>query len=140
MEKYRSRISGPMLDRIDIHMEVPSVEFESMRRREKPESSADVRKRVNAARAIQLHRFEGTDVTCNAHMTPEMVGKFCALAAGGEALLKKAFDRMGLTARSHDRLLRVARTIADLEGAEDIGAEHLAEALQYRNVDILKNI
>jgi len=140
VERYTRRISGPLLDRIDIHVEVPSVEFEAMRRKEKPESSADIRKRVNAARAIQLRRFEGTSVTCNAHMTPDMVGQFCRLDAAGEKLLQKAFDRMGLTARSHDRLLRVARTVADLEGAEAIGTEHLAEALQYRNVDILKNI
>ena len=139
VEKYAERISGPMLDRMDLHVNVPSVEFEAMRRREKAESSSAVRERVNAARAIQSARFAGTDVTCNAHMTPEMVGLFCRLDDAGEKLLKSAFERLGLTARSHDRLLRVARTIADLDGCAEISAAHLAEAIQYRNTDMLKN-
>jgi len=130
--RYAERISGPMLDRMDLHVNVPSVAFEAMRRREKAESSAAVRVRVNAARERQAARFAGTNVSCNAQMTPPMVGQFCALDDAGEALLKSAFDRLGLTARSHDRLLRVARTIADLEGAARIDAAHLAEALQYR--------
>ena len=109
-----------------------------MRRRETPESSAEVKKRVDAARAIQLRRYEGTAVTCNAQMTPAMVGQYCTLDARGEKILKGAFERMGLTARSHDRILRLARTIADLEGEEQISAAHLAEAVQYRNTDILK--
>ncbi len=138
VEKYAERISGPMLDRMDLHVNVPSVEFEAMRRRERAESSAAVRARVNAARAIQSARFAGTEVLCNAQMTPPMVGRFCALDDAGEKLLRAAFERMGLTARSHDRLLRVARTIADLEGSERIESAHLAEAIQYRNTDILK--
>ena len=93
--------------------------------------------RAEAARGLQSRRFAGTGVTCNAQMPPAMVGEFCRLDPAGERLLKTAFDRMGLTARSHDRVLRVARTIADLEGAADIGAAHLAEAVQYRNTDIL---
>ena len=138
VEKYVSRISGPMLDRMDLHVEVPSVEFDAMRRREVPESSAEVKKRVDAARAVQSARFTGTEVSCNAHMTPAMVGKFCELDEKGEKILRAAFERMGLTARSHDRILRVARTIADLDGAEQISASHLAEAIQYRNSDILR--
>ena len=138
VEKYVSRISGPMLDRIDLHVEVPSVEFEAMRRREKPESSSAVKARVDAARTIQAARFAGTGVSCNAHMAPAMVGQFCALDAAGEKILRAAFERMGLTARSHDRILRVARSIADLEGEEQIAAVHLAEAIQYRNADILR--
>ena len=138
VEKYVEKISGPMLDRMDLHVSVPSVEFEAMRRREKAESSADVKARVNAARAIQKARFAGTDVACNAHMTPAMVGEYCVLDGAGERLLKGAFDRLGLTARSHDRLLRVARTIADLDGSGGIEAHHLAEAIQYRNTDILR--
>ena len=138
VRKYAERVSGPMLDRMDIHVDVPSVEYEAMRRRTDAESSADIRARVNAAREIQKRRFAGTGVLCNAQMEPAMVGKYCRLDAAGEALLKGAFERLGLTARSHDRLLRVARTIADLEGAEGIEAAHLAEAIQYRNTDILK--
>ena len=138
VKKYAERISGPMLDRMDLHVNVPSVEYEAMRRREQAEDSATIRARVNAAREIQKKRFEGTDVLCNTQMEPAMVGKYCKLDAAGEKLLKGAFDRLGLTARSHDRLLRVARTIADLEGAESIEAAHLAEAIQYRNNDTLK--
>ena len=109
-----------------------------MRRKETPESSADVKRRVDAARAVQTARFAGTGVTCNAHMTAPMIGQFCCLDHAGDALMKSAFERMGLTARSHDRILRVARTIADLDGAADIRPEHLAEAIQFRNTDILK--
>lgn len=138
VEKYVRRISGPMLDRMDLHVEVPSVEFEAMRRRETPESSATIKQRVDAARAIQAKRFAGTEVSCNAHMTPSMVGQFCQLDERGEKILRAAFTRMGLTARSHDRILRVARTIADLDGVEHISAAHLAEAIQYRNTDILR--
>ena len=138
VEKYVEKISGPMLDRMDLHVNVPSVEFEAMRRREKAESSAEVKVRVNRAREVQKDRFSGTDVACNAQMTPAMVGEYCTLDAAGEKLLKGAFERLGLTARSHDRLLRVARTIADLDGSETIEAHHLAEAIQYRNTDILQ--
>ncbi len=138
VEKYVQKISGPLLDRIDLHVSVPSVEYEAMRRREAPESSADIKRRVDAARAVQARRFAGTNVSCNARMTPPMIGEFCRLDDAGEALMKNAFEKMGLTGRSHDRILRVARTIADLEGAEAIAPEHLAEAVQYRNTDILK--
>ena len=138
VEKYVEKISGPLLDRIDLHVNVPSVEYEAMRRKQLPESSAEVKKRVDAARAIQKARFAGTGVACNAHMTPSQIADFCRLDRAGETLMKSAFDRMGLTARSHDRILRVARTIADLDGDADIGAQHLAEAIQYRNTDILK--
>ena len=138
VEKYVEKISGPLLDRIDLHVSVPSVDYESMRRKETPESSTDVKRRVDAARAIQTERFAGTGVTCNAHMPAPMIGEFCRLDGAGEALMRSAFERMGLTARSHDRILRVSRTIADLDGAEAIGPEHLAEAIQFRNTDILK--
>lgn len=138
VERYVSKISGPLLDRIDLHIQVPSVEYDAMRRKQKPESSAAVRARVNAARARQAERFAGTNVTCNAEMTAEMVGRFCRLDESGEKLMRDSFDKLGLTARSHDRILRVARTIADLEGCEEIETAHLAEAIQYRNTDILK--
>lgn len=138
VEKYVEKISGPLLDRIDLHIAVPSVEYEAMRRREVPESSTEIKKRVDAAREIQKRRFFGTGIACNAQMTPSMIGTCCALDGAGETLMKSVFLRLGLTARSHDRILRVARTIADLEGAERIGVSHLAEAVQYRNTDILK--
>lgn len=138
VEKYVEKVSGPLMDRIDLHVNVPSVEYEAMRRKQTPESSAVVKARVDAARAIQTRRFEGTAVSCNAYMTPGQIAEFCPLDEAGEKLMKNAFERMGLTARSHDRILRVARTIADLDGAETIGPEHLAEAIQYRNTDILK--
>ena len=93
---------------------------------------------MDAAREIQKRRLSGTGVSCNAYLTPPMLGEFCRLDAAGEALMKNAFARLGLTARSHDRILRVARTIADLDGEAAISAAHLAEAIQYRNTDILK--
>ena len=132
VEKYVQKISGPLLDRIDLHVNVPSVEYEAMRRKSKPESSAEVKRRVDAARSIQARRFAGTGIPCNAQMPPAMIGTFCQLDARCEALMRSAFERMGLTARSHDRVLRVARTIADLDDSETIRPEHLAEALQYR--------
>ncbi len=138
VENYMRRISGPLLDRIDMHIEVPSVAYDAMRRRTKPEDSAAIRQRVNAARELQKVRYEGTAVSCNAYMTPAMIGQFCALDAAGEKLMQSAFDRMGLTGRSHDRILRMARTIADLEGSESILPTHLAEAIQYRSNNILK--
>ena len=138
VEKYVEKISGPLLDRIDLHVNVPSVEYEAMRRKSVPESSAEVKARVDAARALQAARFAGTGITCNAQMPAGMIARFCPLDSAGEALMKNAFERMGLTARSHDRILRLARTIADLEGEADISAVHLAEAIQYRNTDILK--
>ena len=136
--KYVEKISGPLLDRIDLHVSVPSVEYEAMRRRETPESSAVIRARVETARAMQAHRFAGTDTACNAHMTPAQLAQFCVLDAAGDKLMENAFSRMGLTARSHDRILRVARTIADLEGEEHIQVPHLAEALQYRESSYLR--
>ena len=138
VEKYVEKISGPLLDRIDLHVSVPSVEYEALRRRTVPEDSAAVRSRVIAARTRQLERFSGTDAACNAQMPPSMLAQCCELDAPCEALMRSAFERMGLTARSHDRVLRVARTIADLDGAERIEPPHLAEAIQYRNTDILK--
>ena len=138
VEQYMRRVSGPLLDRIDMHIEVPSVEFEAMRRKEQPESSAAVRQRVNAAREVQKRRFEGTAVTCNAYMTPAMIGRYCQLDAAGEKVMQGAFERLGLTGRSHDRILRMARTIADLDGAESIQVQHLAEAIQYRSSNLLK--
>ena len=138
VEKYVEKISGPMIDRIDLHITVPSVEYEAIRRKTKAEPSSAVKARVEAARARQRVRFSGTNVQCNAQMTTAQIAAYCRLDDAGDALMRGAFERLGLTARSHDRILRVARTIADLAGAESIEAMHLAEAIQYRNTDILK--
>ncbi len=135
VESYRSRISGPLLDRIDIVVEVPSVHFEDLRTRAEAEPSADVRQRVNAAREIQNRRF-GTGGMCNARMGPEEMRSFCALSEESAALLKNAFEAMGLTARSYDRILKVARTVADLDGSGNIEPQHIAEAIQYRAVNM----
>ena len=132
VEKYLGKLSGPLLDRIDLYVEVPPLEFEELSRRSQGESSAVIKARVDAARAIQAARFGPHGPDCNAHMGPKELGAYCALDSGGTALIQGAFDRMGLTARSYDRILRVARTIADLDGAEAIAVEHLAEAIQYR--------
>ena len=137
-ERYVQKVSGPILDRIDLHVSVPSVEYESMRRRETPESSAVIRARVEAARAIQRRRFAGTPIRCNAEMPPALIAACCPLDSRCEALMRSAFERMGLTARSHDRILRMARTIADLDSSEAIQPHHIAEAIQYRSTDLFK--
>ena len=135
VESYRSRISGPMLDRIDIVVEVPSVHFEDLRARAEAEPSAEVRKRVNAARKIQNQRF-GDGSMCNARMGPSEMRQYCVLNEESAQLMKDAFEAMGLTARSYDRILKVARTVADLDGSETIEPQHIAEAIQYRAVNM----
>jgi len=132
VEKYQSRVSGPLMDRIDLHVEVPPVEYDELNRTAPAESSADIRARVNAARRVQAARFGPDGPACNAQMGRAELEKYCALDGDCQALMKGAFQRLGLTARSHDRILRVARTIADLDGSEAIQVPHLAEALQYR--------
>ena len=136
VEAYRSRISGPLLDRIDIVVEVPAVHFEDLRRRAEAEPSSEIKKRVDAARSVQQNRFLDKGSMCNARMGPEEMRTYCVLDDGCAALMKQAFETMGLTARSYDRILKVARTIADLEGSEHIQMQHLAEAIQYRAVNL----
>jgi len=130
---YHSKISGPLLDRIDIIIEVPALEFDELSKKSAPESSSDIKKRVNAARLIQQNRGSGI---CNARLSPKDTEEFCHLDESCTALMKGAYEAMGLTARSYDRILRVARTIADLDGSESIQVHHLAEAIQYRTYDL----
>ena len=140
VRSYHNRISGPLLDRIDIIVEAPALEYEELKNRAPAESSAEIKKRVDAARKAQQERFKDTDINSNANMDTKALNRYCILTPECEALMHQAFDRMGLTARSYDRILRVARTIADLEGAENIEATHIAEAIQYRTYDFRTNI
>ena len=133
---YRGRISGPLLDRIDIVIEVPAVHFEELRARAEAEPSGAIRDRVNSARSIQNSRFSRKQGMCNARMGPAEMREFCALDDTCAALMKQAFEALGLTARSYDRILRVARTIADLEQSEQIQPHHLAEAISYRAANL----
>lgn len=136
VENYRNRISGPLLDRIDMIVEVPAVHFDELRRREEAEPSANIRQRVNAARKVQHDRFGDYSGMYNARMGPDELRQHCALDDISADIMRRAFDTFGLTARSYDRILRVARTIADLDGSEQITAEHIAEAVQYRTFNM----
>ena len=135
VQRYLSRVSGPLLDRLDLHVEVPPVDFTELSSSEQTESSASIKLRVDAARKIQQERFENTDVTCNARMSPGMTREFARVTDAGMKLLKNAFEKMGLSARAYDKVLRVARTIADLDANETVDAVHIAEAVQYRSLD-----
>ena len=139
VQAYLSRISGPLLDRIDIITEVPSLHFDELRSTTVPESSAVVKQRVETARAIQRERFKGTSCRCNANMQMPELRRFCELDETGALLMQQAFESLGLTARSYDRIRRVARTIADLAGSESILPEHLSEAIQYRTHQLIQN-
>jgi magnesium chelatase family protein len=134
-KKYLDRISGPVLDRIDIHIEVAPVEYEQLSAKGGEEKSADIKRRVDKARAIQQKRFEGTGVSCNAKMSPSMTKEICRMTDEADKLLKTSFETLSLSARAYDKILRIARTIADLDGSDVIGLEHIAEALQYRSLD-----
>ena len=134
--QYRSRVSGPLLDRIDIIVDVPALEFDELKEKPSGESSAAIKARVDAARAIQHARYAGGATTCNAYMQPAELQEYCRLSPACETIMRGAFDALGLTARSYDRILRVARTIADLAGGGEIQPEHIAEAVQYRTNDL----
>lgn len=136
VDNYRSRISGPLLDRIDIIIEVPAVPFENLRTRAEAEPSSKIKARVNEARKRQLYRFGTTRGMCNARMGPDELRRYCSLDDTCADMMKRAFDVFGLTARSYDRIVKVARTIADLDGSDKILPEHIAEAIQYRTVNM----
>lgn len=136
MQRYLSKISGPLLDRIDIHIEVTPVPFEKLSEERKGESSVDIRKRVTAARELQTVRFEGMDyVHYNAQMNTKQIREYCRLDDKSKALLKNAMERLNLSARAYDRILKVARTIADLAGEQALNGNHISEAIQYRSLD-----
>ena len=135
VHRYRSRISGPLLDRIDIHIEVPPVTYDDLSQIPLGDKSVDIRKRVNEARKLQIERYKSEGITSNAQLSAPMLDKYCKLGESESMLLKSAFDRLGLSARSHNKILKVARTIADLDKSDDIKTTHIAEAIQYRNID-----
>ncbi|MDI3534740.1 MAG: magnesium chelatase family protein [Thermosediminibacterales bacterium] len=135
IQRYISKISGPLLDRVDIHIEVPAVEFKDLEENIESETSDSIRKRVDSARMVQLQRYKNLPFLYNSQLTPRYIQRFCRLNKPCKKMIKDAFDKLGLSARAYNRILKVARTIADLDMSENIREEHLAEAIQYRNLD-----
>jgi magnesium chelatase family protein len=135
IHRYRSRISGPLMDRIDLHIEVPAVKYRDLADRSDGESSAAIAARVEESRTIQRERYKTAKIHANAQMTPRLIRKYCELDAAGNRLLELVTDRLGLSARSYNRILKVARTIADLEKSDNVREQHLSEAIQYRSLD-----
>jgi magnesium chelatase family protein len=137
IQRYAAKISGPLLDRIDIHIEVPAVQYKELRGGAAAEGSAEIRDRVMAARERQRERFRThcEKIYSNAQMTTRQIRTYCELGPDAERLLERAMQQQGLTARAHDRILKVARTVADLDAAERVTVAHLAEAIQYRTLD-----
>ena len=135
VNRYRSRISGPLLDRIDIQVEVAGVDYDKLSSSAPGESSSEIKKRINKTREIQLERYKDYNIYSNSQLTPSLMQKFCKLGEVENNILKNAFDRLGLSPRAHSRILKVARTIADMDMSEEITASHIAEAIQYRSLD-----
>ncbi len=135
VRRYLNKVSGPMLDRIDIHIEVPAVKYEELSSNIPSESSAEIRKRVNAARKIQTERFKNTGINCNARIPSGMLHDVCVLDEKADKILKQAFEKLGLSSRAYTKLLKISRTIADLDNSEIIGVKHISEAIQYRSLD-----
>ena len=135
IHKYLGKISGPLLDRIDIQVEVAQVEYQRLEKSGKEETSEQIKQRISKARKIQLKRYEKEGIYTNSELTPNLQEKYCTLGKEESMLLKQAFDRLNLSARAYGRILKVARTIADLDGKEKIETFHIAEAIQYRSLD-----
>ncbi|GAB6137672.1 YifB family Mg chelatase-like AAA ATPase [Halanaerobaculum tunisiense] len=135
VRRYFNKVSGPLMDRIDIHLEVPRLEVDELTDYEPGESSAEIKQRVVAAREVQLDRFKGEEITCNSQMGSSLLEEYCAVSDSAMTLLKQAIERLDLSARAYDRILKLARTIADLDGTKDIDSNHIAEAIQYRSLD-----
>lgn len=135
IKKYQSKISGPLLDRIDLHIEVNSVEYTKLQNNKKIETSENIRQRVNKARKIQINRYKKYNIYSNAELTPKMLEEYCTLNDECKKLLEISFEKLGLSARAYGRILKVARTIADLDESKYIEKNHLAEAIQYRSLD-----
>lgn len=135
VSKYLSRVSGPLLDRLDLHIEVPPINFNEISSKEHSENSQIIKERVNTARAIQNQRYKDTNINCNARITPDILNKICVMSDSAKLLLKLAFEKMSLSARAYDRILKVSRTIADLNQNEVIDSIHISEAIQYRSLD-----
>lgn len=135
ISKYINRLSGPLLDRIDIHIEVQPVKYQDLANQRPSESSIEIKARVNKARQIQLKRYYNDGITCNSQLTPALISKYCILSDDCKKLLENAFNKLNLSARAHNRILKLARTIADLDESDNIKINHLAEAIQYRSLD-----
>lgn len=135
ISKYMNKISGPLLDRIDIQMGISAVRYEKLQSDEKAESSKEIKKRVNQARTIQINRYQDENIYCNAQLGASLISKYCKLEKEQREIMKMAFQKLGLSARAYSRILKVARTIADLDGTVNIGTNHIAEAIQYRSLD-----
>lgn len=135
IKRYIHKISGPMLDRIDMHIEVKPVEYEKIAQSNKPETSEKIKERVDKARQIQLERYHGMEILCNAELDSAGLDKFCKLDSKSHEIMEKAFKKFRLSARAHDKILKISRTIADLDNSKDIQYKHIAEAIQYRSLD-----
>ncbi len=135
INKYLSKISGPLLDRIDIHIEVEGAEYKDLDQKGKEERSEKIRERVNKARKIAHERYKNYGIYSNAELTPELIDKYCILGNGEKEILKRAFNTLGFSARGYSRILKIARTIADLDEKENISVKHITEAISYRNLD-----
>lgn len=135
IKKYINRISGPLLDRIDIHIEVNYISYKQFENNKTIETSQEIKKRVNQARKIQIERYRKYNIYSNCELTPKLIEKFCKLNDNSKKILEKSFEQLGLSTRAYNRILKVARTIADLDNSNEIKENHIAEAIQYRSLD-----